>query len=74
MNNPTFATSPSLLNAHIVDLNTKLGYKLHETAINAVYSTHFDGSKEEVQELRDHVHTKAIEQGWSSGPGNIFTG
>jgi hypothetical protein len=70
--NVTFALSPALTNNNVVDLSSKIGYKLYETAIMPVHPTKFDGTKSEVQVFRDHVKVKALEQGWNSGAGNIF--
>ena len=68
----TFAISPALTNSSVIDLSSKIGYKLYETAIMPVHPTKFDGTKSEVQVFRDHVKVKATEQGWNSGAGNIF--
>lgn len=70
--NVTFATSPALTNNTVINLESKIGYKLYETAIAPVHSTKFDGTKTEVQVFRDHVQVKASEQGWNTGTGNIF--
>ena len=54
-------------------LDAKLGTKIYEAAIEAIHSTPFNGTSEDVQVFHNHVFKKATDQVWRNGAGNIFS-